>query len=131
MVSDLFRQLSTPGHDEFELLGVDEAVAVPVEDLERLPDLGSLQSEKKTMQRPSKCLPVRGLGTKLFRLKSASGSSDSAIYPLLRSLLSPPIPVSLHSPLLSLSSRNLCEFLSVVTAPQIRAERRRCTQSLM
>ena len=34
-----------PGHDEFELLGVDEAVAVPVEDLESLPDLGSLQND--------------------------------------------------------------------------------------
>ena len=33
----------------------------------------------------------------------------------------PPIPISFFLSLY-LSSRNLCEFLSVVTAPQIRAE---------
>ena len=36
-------------------------------------------------------------------------------------LFCPPIPISLFISLY-LSSRNLCEFLSVVTAPQIRAE---------
>ena len=79
-----------PGHDEFELLGVDEAVAVPVEDLERLPDLSSLQNDKEQCKGQMNVLFLCervSWGQKLLRLKSASGSSDSAIYPLLRSLL--------------------------------------------
>ena len=36
-----------PRHNKFELLGVDVTVAVPVENLERLADLGSLQNGTK------------------------------------------------------------------------------------
>ena len=94
--------MSAPGHDKFELLGVDEAVAVPVEDLERLPDLGSLQIDEGaaliTHDAKAKCLPpVRELGTELLRSKSAGAS--------LRNLSAPPISalhLSLFPPPLSL-----------------------------